>query len=49
MLRNRNFLMLFTATIISRAGDTFTFLALAYKIDSISLNRPSRPVRWAWF
>lgn len=35
MLRNRNFLLLFVATLISRAGDSFTFLALAFKIDSL--------------
>lgn len=35
MLRNRNFMLLWTATMISRAGDTFTFLALAVKIDGL--------------
>jgi len=35
MLRNRNFMLLWTATMISRAGDTFTFLALAVKIDGM--------------
>ncbi|MFP3853672.1 MAG: MFS transporter [Anaerolineales bacterium] len=35
MLRNRNFMLLFAATLISRAGDTFTFLALAVHIDSL--------------
>ncbi|MGA9532161.1 MAG: MFS transporter [Anaerolineales bacterium] len=35
MVRNRNFMLLWTATMISRAGDTFTFLALAVKIDSL--------------
>jgi DHA3 family macrolide efflux protein-like MFS transporter len=35
ILRNRNFMLLWTATLISRAGDTFTFLALAVKIDSL--------------
>ncbi len=34
MLRNRNFLFLWLAQWISAAGDTFTFLALAVRIDS---------------
>ncbi len=34
MLRNRNFLLLWLAQWISGAGDTFSFLALAVRIDS---------------
>jgi MFS family permease len=33
--RNRNFLLLWIAQFISAAGDTFTFLAAAIKIDSL--------------
>ncbi|MGD2252014.1 MAG: MFS transporter [Anaerolineales bacterium] len=33
MLRNRNFLLLLFAQCISAAGDTFTFLALAVRVD----------------
>ncbi len=35
MLRDRNFLLLWLAQSISRAGDTFTFLALAIRVDSL--------------
>lgn len=35
MLRNRNFLLLWASLLISRAGDTFTFLALAVTVDGM--------------
>jgi DHA3 family macrolide efflux protein-like MFS transporter len=35
MIRNRNFVLLWSAQCISAAGDTFSFLALAVRIDSI--------------
>jgi DHA3 family macrolide efflux protein-like MFS transporter len=35
MIRNRNFVLLWVAQWISAAGDTFSFLALAVRIDSI--------------
>lgn len=35
MLRNRNFGMMVASLFISRAGDTFTFLALAIQVDSL--------------
>lgn len=35
MLRDRNFLLLWLAQSISRAGDAFTFLALAIRVDSL--------------
>ncbi len=35
MLRNRNFLLLWLAQSVSRAGDTFTFLALAIRVDAL--------------
>jgi DHA3 family macrolide efflux protein-like MFS transporter len=35
LLRNRNFLLLWVAQVISAAGDTFTFLALAIRIDDM--------------
>jgi len=35
MMRNRNFILLWLAQWISAAGDTFSFLALAVRIDSI--------------
>ncbi len=35
MFRNRNFVLLWVAQLISAGGDTFTFLALAIRIDSI--------------
>jgi len=35
LLRNRNFILLWVAQLISAAGDTFTFLALAIRIDDL--------------
>ncbi len=35
MLRNRRFLLLWLAQCVSRAGDTFTFLAITVRIDSL--------------
>jgi predicted MFS family arabinose efflux permease len=35
LLRNRNFILLWVAQVISAAGDTFTFLALAIRIDEM--------------
>lgn len=35
MLKNRNFMMLWIAQFISAAGDTFSFLALAVRIDGL--------------
>lgn len=35
MLRNRNFLLLWGSLLISRGGDTFTFLALAVTVDGM--------------
>jgi DHA3 family macrolide efflux protein-like MFS transporter len=35
MQRNRNFMLLWLAQWISRAGDTFTFLAIAIRIDGL--------------
>jgi DHA3 family macrolide efflux protein-like MFS transporter len=35
MIRNRNFVLLWVAQWISAAGDTFSFLALAVRIDSL--------------
>ncbi len=35
MRRNRNFSMMVASLFISRAGDTFTFLALAIQVDSL--------------
>jgi len=35
MIRNRNFVLLWLAQWVSAAGDTFSFLALAVRIDSI--------------
>lgn len=35
MLRNRNFMLMWGSLLISRAGDTFTFLALAVTVDGM--------------
>lgn len=39
MLRNRNFLLLWSAQLISGAGDTFTFIALTVTIDNLFPNQ----------
>lgn len=44
MFRNRNFILLWVAQLISAGGDTFTFLALAIRIDSLYTD-PGESVR----
>ena len=44
MFRNRNFILLWVAQLISAGGDTFTFLALAIRIDDL-YSDPGESVR----